>query len=46
MAVGNTISAVTNDGIGFINGTGKYRDNRTLGVAKPYVGGTNAGNNN
>jgi hypothetical protein len=28
------------------NSTGKYRDNLTLGVATPYVGGTSVGNNN
>jgi hypothetical protein len=39
---------VTNmpQGINFDSNSGKYRDNATAGVAAPYSGGRNAGNNN
>jgi hypothetical protein len=33
-------------GIQFSGSTGRYRDNVTSGVVTPYVGGSNAGNNN
>ena len=44
IAVNNRIST-TAVGIDF-GDTGKYRDNLTLGVSIPFLGGTNAGNNN
>jgi nitrous oxidase accessory protein NosD len=34
------------DGITYLGSTGKYRDNLTFGVASPFDGGTDAGNNN
>jgi nitrous oxidase accessory protein NosD len=33
------------DGVTYLDSTGKYRDNLTSGVASPFDGGTNAGNN-
>lgn len=33
-------------GVDYIGSTGKYRDNLTVGVATPFFGGTDAGNNN
>lgn len=45
LVVGNRL-AVLQNGITFAAGSsGKYRDNLTTGVAAPYQGGTNAGNN-
>jgi hypothetical protein len=43
LAVGNRITTVLNGIV--IDGQGKYRDNLTAGVATPYTGGTDAGNN-
>lgn len=45
LAVGNRI---TNAGVGilFSVADGKYRDNLTVNVDQPYIGGTDAGNNN
>jgi hypothetical protein len=46
LAVNNRI---TNADIGIqygIGATGKFRDNLTSGVATPFTGGTDAGNNN
>jgi Right handed beta helix region len=34
------------EGVHFSGSSGKYRDNVTAGVVTPYVGGTDAGNNN
>lgn len=36
----------TGVGIAFSSSTGRYRDNLTMGVTTPYLGGTNAGANN
>ncbi len=44
LAVGNRITTAP-VGIAY-EGGGKYRDNLTSGVTTPYVGGTDAGNNN
>jgi hypothetical protein len=44
LAVGNRVSDAP--GGFFIEGTGKYQGNLTSGVATPYGGGTDAGNNN
>jgi hypothetical protein len=44
LAVGNRITAAP-AGIA-IEGTGKYQGNLTSGVSMPYIGGTDAGNNN
>lgn len=45
LALNNRISCVR-EGIRFEHGaTGKYRDNLTTGVTTPFVGGTDAGNN-
>ena len=44
MAVNNRITGA-DTGLA-ISGTGKYRDNITLGVTTPFIGGTNIGNNN
>jgi hypothetical protein len=44
LAVGNRITSSDNGIV--MEGTGKYRDNLTSGVATPYSGGTDAGNNN
>jgi hypothetical protein len=44
LAVNNRISTA---GVGIDFGdTGKYRDNLTIGVSTPYLGGSDAGNNN
>lgn len=46
LVVDNRITNV-NQGIVFSSGSsGKYRDNLTAGVATPFTGGTDAGNNN
>jgi hypothetical protein len=46
LAVGNRITRA-DIGIQYSSGaTGKFRDNLTSDVATPFVGGTNAGNNN
>ena len=46
LAVNNRVTTA-DQGIIFAGfGTGKYRDNLTFDVATPYVGGTDAGNNN
>jgi hypothetical protein len=49
LAVSNRITE-TERGIEFFGvfggSTGKYRDNLTSGVTTPYLGGTDAGNNN
>jgi hypothetical protein len=45
LAVNNRIT-VADIGIDFSLGTGKYRDNLTIGVTTPYTGGTDVGNNN
>jgi hypothetical protein len=44
LAVGNRLAVLTN-GIEYSSSTGRYRDNLTSGVATPYTGGTDAGNN-
>jgi nitrous oxidase accessory protein NosD len=44
MVVNNRI-ATTDNGVAYTVSTGEYRDNVTSGVATPYTGGTNAGNN-
>ena len=44
LAVGNAIVAMGN-GVLFSGASGKYRDNLTSGVATPYSGGVDAGNN-
>ena len=36
----------TGIGIWFSGSSGRYRDNLAAGVPAPYVGGTDAGNNN
>jgi hypothetical protein len=33
------------DVVTYLDSTGKHRDNLTSGVASPFDGGTNAGNN-
>jgi len=45
LAMGNRIIG-TGTGIEFSGSSGRYRDNVTAGVPMPYVGGTDAGNNN
>jgi hypothetical protein len=45
LAVNNRITGA-DIGIDFSSATGKYRDHLTFDVGTPYVGGTNAGNNN
>ena len=45
LAVGNRITNAE-VGIFFTGANGKYRDNLTVNVEKPYLGGTDAGNNN
>jgi hypothetical protein len=45
LAVNNRITQALY-GIYYFNGTGKFRDNLTSGVTYPFVGGTDAGNNN
>ena len=45
LAVNNRIAGLDR-GIEYFNSTGKYRDNITVDVSTPYVGGTNIGNNN
>ena len=44
LVIGNRISG-TAFGVFYGSATGSYRDNLTTGVATPYTGGTNAGNN-
>jgi hypothetical protein len=44
LAFGNRI-ALTHDGLSFWLSNGKYRSNLTSGVVNPYLGGSNAGNN-
>jgi hypothetical protein len=44
IAVANEITR-TNHGLLFEQSSGDYRDNVCLGVATPYSGGTDAGNN-
>ena len=44
LVMGNR-TAGTAFGVYFDAATGKYRDNLTTGVATPYTGGTDAGNN-
>lgn len=43
--VNNRISGVSK-GIHYQSSTGKFRDNLTSAVTTPFIGGTNAGNNN
>jgi hypothetical protein len=46
LPVGNRITGA-DSGIEFsISASGKYRDNLTSGVTTPFLGGTDAGNNN
>ena len=45
LAVNNRITNFPK-GITYLGATGKYRDNLTFGVASPFDGGTDAGNNN
>jgi hypothetical protein len=44
LIVGNRVSG-TASGIVMLDNSAKYRDNLTAGVAAPYTGGTDAGNN-
>jgi hypothetical protein len=45
LVVGNTVAGMS-EGVEYTGGaSGKYRDNLTSGVATPYLGGTDAGNN-
>jgi hypothetical protein len=45
LVVNNTVASMS-EGVEYASGaTGKYRDNLTTGVAVPYLGGTDAGNN-
>ncbi len=45
LVVNNRISSA-GVGVDFVAGTGKYRDNLTIAVSTPYIGGIDAGNNN
>ncbi len=45
LSVGNRITSA-DFGIAYFTSTGKHRDNLTFGVATPFSGGTDAGNNN
>ena len=44
LVIGNRVSG-TSFGVFYGGATGKFRDNLTAGVATPYSGGTDAGNN-
>jgi hypothetical protein len=44
LVLANRVSGMS-FGIFYAAATGKFRDNLTTGIATPYTGGTNAGNN-